>query len=495
MRSSGILLPIFSLPGKYGIGGFTSEAYRFVDFLKKANQKFWQILPLGPTGYGDSPYQSFSTFAGNPYFINVDEFVKEGFISEEDCWNFDASTDHGYIDYEKLYYMRFDLLRRAYRNSNIRNNSNFVEFVNDNSYWLDDYALFMAVKNGFGGKSWIEWDKDIRVRTPEAVAKYSEKYADEMDFYRFQQYYFAKQWKALKFYANQAGIEIVGDIPIYVAFDSSDAWANPELFDLNNENLPNCVAGCPPDCFAITGQLWGNPIYEWSYHEKTGFDWWVKRIGYCFDLYDVVRIDHFRGFDEYYAIPYGDATAEHGTWRPGPGIKLFDAIRERLGEKKIIAEDLGFLTDSVRDLVKTTGYPGMKVLHFAFGGDPASEYLPHNITANTVIYTGTHDNETSRGWYKRISEEERASKEFFDDYTGNEFVDTAAMTMIRTAMSSVSDTCIIMMQDYLNIDNSARINTPSTLGYNWNWRMQADSFDDSLAEEIRHITFVYGRSF
>lgn len=495
MRASGILLPIFSLPGKYGIGGFTSEAYRFVDFLKKAGQKYWQILPLGPTGYGDSPYQSFSTFAGNPYFIDVDEFVSAGYITEEDCWNYDASTEHGYIDYEKMYYNRFDLLRRAYRNSNIRGNGDFLEFIKDNSYWLDDYALYMAVKNSFGGKAWIEWDKNIRVRTPEAVREYSEKYADEMDFYRFQQFYFSKQWKALKFYANQKGIEIVGDIPIYVAFDSSDAWANPELFDLNNENLPNRVAGCPPDCFSATGQLWGNPLYEWSYHEKTGFDWWIKRIGYCFDLYDVIRIDHFRGFDEFYAIPYGDSTAEHGIWKPGPGIKLFDAIREKLGEKKIIAEDLGFLTDSVRELVKTTGYPGMKVLHFAFGGDPSSEYLPHNIIKNSVVYTGTHDNETSRGWYKRINYEDPNSMEFFNDYTGNEFVDTAAETMIRIAMSSTADMCIIMMQDYLNIDNAGRINTPSTLGDNWNWRMDMDSFDDTLAESIRHLTFVYGRAY
>ena len=493
MRASGILLPIFSLPGKYGIGGFTKEAYKFVDFLKAAHQKYWQILPLGPTGYGDSPYQSFSTFAGNPYFIDVDEFVKEGFLREEECWEFDATGDSEYIDYEKLYNNRFKLLRIAFERSNIRNNPFFLEFANDNAYWLDDYVLFMAVKNSFEGKPWIEWDKDIRVRTPQALDEYKEKFAHEMDFYRFQQFYFSKQWKALKFYANEAGIKIVGDIPIYVAFDSSDAWANPELFDLNSDNLPNSVAGCPPDAFAVTGQLWGNPLYAWDYHKRTGYEWWIRRIGYCFDLYDVVRIDHFRGFDEFYAIPYGDETAEFGEWRKGPGIELFDAIREKLGDKEIIAEDLGFLTESVRELVRKTGYPGMKILHFGFDSDASNEYLPHNMVKNSVIYTGTHDNETSRGWYKRLSEEAPNVREYFDDYTGNEFVDTAAEVMIRTAMASVVDTCIIMMQDYLNIDNSGRINTPSTLGNNWTWRMADDAYDALLAEKIAHITKVFGR--
>lgn len=493
MRSSGILMPIFSLPSKYGIGGLTKEAYDFVDFLNSAKQKFWQILPLGPTGYGDSPYQSFSTFAGNPYFIDLDELVKDGLLTQEECARYDASGDDEYIDYERVYFNRFDLLRIAYERSNIRNNSLFCEFIHDNAYWLDDYALFMAVKREFGGKSWIEWDKDIRVRTPEALERYKKQLWDEIDFFKFQQYYFSKQWKALKHYANEKGIEIVGDIPIYVAFDSSDAWSHPELFELDNENIPINVAGCPPDPFAITGQLWGNPLYEWEYHKNTGYDWWVKRIGYCFDLYDVVRIDHFRGFDEYYAIPYGDPTAENGVWKKGPGYDFFSTINEKLGEKKIIAEDLGFLTDSVRELVKKTGYPGMKVLHFAFDSSPHSEYLPHMIGHNSVIYTGTHDNETSRGWYLRNCEEDKRTAKYFDDYTGNDFVDTAAKAMIRLAMSSVADTCIIMMQDYLNLGNEARINKPSTLGNNWGWRMDSDALDPMLAEEIANLTYVYGR--
>lgn len=493
MRSSGILMPIFSLPSKYGIGGLTKEAYDFVDFLSDAKQKYWQILPLGPTGYGDSPYQSFSTFAGNPYFIDLDELVKDGLLTEDECARYDASGDDEYIDYERVYFNRFDLLRIAYERSNIRNNNLFCEFIHDNAYWLDDYALFMAVKREFGGKAWIEWDKDIRVRTPEALERYKRELWDEIDFFKFQQYYFSKQWKALKHYANDKGIEIVGDIPIYVAFDSSDAWSHPELFELDNENIPIKVAGCPPDPFAITGQLWGNPLYEWEYHKNTGYDWWVKRIGYCFDLYDVVRIDHFRGFDEYYAIPYGDPTAENGEWKKGPGYDFFATINEKLGAKKIIAEDLGFLTDSVRGLVKQTGYPGMKVLHFAFDSSPHSEYLPHMIGHNSVIYTGTHDNETSRGWYLRNCEEDKRTAKYFDDYTGNDFVDTAAMAMIRLAMSSVADTCIIMMQDYLNLGNEARINKPSTLGNNWGWRMEKDALDPLLAEEIANLTYVYGR--
>lgn len=493
MRTSGILLPIFSLPGRYGIGGFTKEAYKFVDFLKSAHQKYWQILPLGPTGYGDSPYQSFSTFAGNPYFIDIDALVSEGLLNLEECEKYDASADWDGIDYEKLYYLRFELLRLAYQRSNIRENGEFRDFEASNAFWLEDYALFMAIKKANDGKAWIEWPKDIRIREEAALEKCKAEYADEMDFYRFQQFYFAKQWKALKKYANDNGVEIVGDIPIYVAFDSSDAWANPELFDLNDENIPNKVAGCPPDPFAITGQLWGNPLYKWEYHKETGYEWWIKRIAYCFDLYDVVRIDHFRGFDEYYTIPYGDPTAENGTWKQGPGYDLFETINSKLGERKIIAEDLGFLTDSVRNLVKRTGYPGMKVLQFAFDSDPDSEYLPHMLGTNSVIYTGTHDNETSKGWYLRNLNETPKTAQYFDAYTGNESVDTAAGTMVRMALASVVDTCIIMMQDYLELGNEARINTPSTLGGNWGWRMKDGAFDEKLAENIAKLTHVFGR--
>lgn len=492
MRSCGILFPLFSLPSKYGIGSISKEAYEFVDFLKASGQKYWQVLPLGPTGYGDSPYQSFSTFAGNPYFIDVDEFVKQGWISEEDCAAYDCSTD-GYIDYEGLYYKRFELLKKAYKNSNIAANEGFRSFCAKNAFWLDDYSLFMALKNANSGKAWIEWDRDIRVRKPEAVAAGNAQYAEEMNFYRFQQYFFDKQWMELKKYANEQGVEIIGDIPIYVAFDSSDAWANPELFDLNEENIPNAVAGCPPDYFAATGQLWGNPLYKWDYHKETGYKWWISRIAHCFDLFDVVRIDHFRGFDEFYAIPYGDPTAEFGEWRPGPGLELFNAIDAALGKKRIIAEDLGFLTDSVRELVKTTGYPGMKILQFAFGGDNDSEYLPHNLSCNSIIYTGTHDNETSKGWYKRIKIEEQHAASYLEDYSGDTNEETMAMTLIRMAYASVCDTAIIPLQDFLNLGNEGRINTPSTLGGNWGWRMKAGDASSELAESILKLTKIYNR--
>lgn len=495
MRKCGVLLPVFSLPSKYGIGSFSKEAYEFVDFLKASGQNYWQILPLGPTGYGDSPYQSFSTFAGNPYFIDVDEFVKEGFVTEADCEELSAVNTgwENYINYAKLYDVRYKLLRKAFENSNIRNTPAFCEFSRENAFWLDDYALFMSVKNFFDNKSWPEWDEDIRIRKPEAVKEYKERFATEMDFYRFQQYYFAKQWKAVKAYANSNDIKIVGDIPIYVAFDSSDAWANPELFDLNSDNIPNAVAGCPPDPFAVTGQLWGNPLYKWEYHKETGYEWWLKRISYCFGLYDVIRIDHFRGFDEFYAIPYGDPTAEFGTWRPGPGYELFETINNKLGQREIIAEDLGFLTDSVRELVKKTGYPGMKILQFAFGGDADSEYLPHNLGNNSIIYTGTHDNETTRGWYERCLREEKHTAEYLQEYTGVTAPQDMSLAVIKMAFASVCDTCIIPMQDYLNLGNEARINTPSVLGDNWQWRLTPGYNDGALIETMAKLKKNYNR--
>ena len=492
MRKCGILLPIFSLPSRYGIGSFSKEAYQFIDFLKAAGQSYWQILPLGPTGYGDSPYQSFSTFAGNPYFIDVDEFVEKGWITTADCKKFSCERKDG-IDYEGLYNKRTALLRKAFENSNITADKDFRKFCKDNAFWLDDYGLYMAVKNSLNGIPWIEWDEDLRIRETKAIEKAKKEFATEIDFYRFQQYFFKKQWLEIKKYANKNGVEIVGDIPIYVAFDSSDAWANPELFDLNKENIPNAVAGCPPDPFAVTGQLWGNPLYKWDHHKKTGYEWWIKRISFCFDLYDVVRIDHFRGFDEFYAIPYGDPTAEFGKWRKGPGYGLFKAINDALGERSIIAEDLGFLTDSVRDLVKKTGYPGMKILQFAFGGDPKSEYLPHMLSNNSIIYTGTHDNETTRGWYNRVLKEDKKSAKYIQEYTGVTEESEMAKTLIKMAYGSVCDTAIIPMQDFLNLDNEGRINTPSTLGGNWGWRMKKGDASKALAKEILSLTKIYNR--
>ena len=493
MRKQGILLPISSIPSDYGIGTFGRESYRFVDFLKKAGQKLWQILPLGPTGYGASPYQSFSTFAGNPYYIDLEKLVEEGYLTWNECNSFDYGDNIHYIDYEKMYHAKFAILRVAYnraRGMAVEDRGDYQQFVRENSFWLEDYALYMALKNANEGMCFIEWEDDIRLRKPKAMGRYRRELSEDIGFYKFQQYLFAKQWKALKKYANNAGIEIVGDIPIYVAFDSADTWATPELFLLDEEGNPVGVAGCPPDAFATTGQLWGNPLYDWAYHQKTGYEWWMKRIAHCYELYDVVRIDHFRGFDEFWFVPYGDETAERGHWEKGPGYELFATMKEKLGDKKVIAEDLGFLTDSVMELVKKTGYPGMKILHFAFDSGETNIYLPHNYEKNCVVYTGTHDNETSAGW---INTRAPYEKEFLKEYLGVKEDSELVWALIRTAVSSVADTAIIPMQDYLGLGNEARINTPSTLGDNWKWRMDKSALTEELAQKIYRLTKIYGR--
>lgn len=490
MRKSGILLPVSSIPSKYGIGTFSKQAYEFVDFLEKAGQKYWQILPLGPTGYGDSPYQSFSTFAGNPYYIDLEALVEKGWLTEEECDACDFGADEEYVDYEKIYLSRFKILKKAYERSNIAADEAFLKFREENTFWLGDYALYMAVKNSFDSVSWIEWDEDIRLRKNEAIASYKEKYAQEVEFYEFQQFLFTSQWFALKEYANEKGIEIIGDIPIYVAFDSADTWANPELFQLDENCIPVGVAGCPPDSFSATGQLWGNPLYRWEYHKETGYEWWMKRIAYCYQLYDVVRIDHFRGFDEYYFIPYGDETAEFGHWEKGPGYDIFKVMKEKLGRKAVIAEDLGFLTPSVLKLVKKTGYPGMKILQFAFDSREESDYLPHNYTNNSVVYTGTHDNDTTMGWYDSLNKRDKA---FAKRYLNIRSQKDVHWEFIRAALASVSDTAIIPMQDYLGLGAEARINIPSTLGNNWKWRMTEGQLTEELAEKICKMTKLYGR--
>ena len=357
MRASGILLPVSSLPSKYGIGCFSAEAYEFVDQLARAGQKYWQILPLGPTGYGDSPYQSFSTFAGNPYFIDLEAFVKAGCLDESDCENCDWGGSESYVDYEKIYNSRFRLLRKAFENYDCEGDLSYQKFINENAAWLEDYSLYMAIKDSLNGISWIEWPKELKNREKDALAEAREKLTKEVGFYCFQQYWFFKQWTELKTYANEKGVEIIGDVPIYVAFDSADAWAQPELFQFDENNIPVGVAGCPPDAFSATGQLWGNPLYDWEYHKKTGYAWWTRRMANCMKLYDVVRIDHFRGFDEYYSIPYGDKTAEFGHWEKGPGIDLFRTLEKNLGKLDVIAEDLGLLTDSVIEMVEESGFP------------------------------------------------------------------------------------------------------------------------------------------
>lgn len=492
MRRSGILMPVFSLPSQYGIGCFSKEAYQFVDFLKEAGQTYWQILPLGPTGYGDSPYQAFSTFAGNPYFIDLNDLAERGYIGKEELETYDFGSNEEYIDYEKLYTSRFQVLRKAYANSHIADDCKFKAFCDKNDYWLTDYALYMAIKGTMDNQSYDRWPDELRTRKQNALKAFADKNTDEILFYKFQQYMFYEQWMRLKKYANENGIEIIGDIPIYVALDSADTWSNPSLFQFDNEGKPKAVAGCPPDAFSETGQLWGNPLYDWEYHRKTGYDWWLRRIAYCFELYDVVRIDHFRGFDEYYAIPYGDKTAEFGHWEKGPGYDLFKEMKEKLGDKHVIAEDLGFLTKSVIRLLKRTGYPGMKVLQFAFDASGESNYLPHNYDKNCVVYTGTHDNDTTPGWYAEMPANDKKFAKQYLNFKGNK---SCELHFIRAALASVAETAIIPMQDYIGAGSEARINHPSTIGANWKWRMKNTVLSNSaLSKEIFEMSRLYGRN-
>ena len=503
-RSSGILLPISSLPSDYGIGSFSKEAYAFVDFLEKAGQSYWQILPLGQTGYGDSPYQSFSTFAGNPYFIDLEALIDAGYISREDTASLHFGSSSRYVDYHEMYYNRYRVLALAYQNSPyaLKNRRKWTDqeeqekqeafeaFIVKNREWLGDYALYRAVKRELGNTSYIEWEDEIRLRKPEAMQAYRDRLADDIRFVEFQQYIFYTQWMNLKHYANEKGIRIIGDLPIYVAFDSADTWSHPELFEFDEKGFPTLVAGVPPDAFSATGQLWGNPIYKWDYHKKTGYAWWMNRLEYAFELYDVVRIDHFRGFDEYYTIAYGAETALEGKWLPGPGAELFRVMEERFGKKEIIAEDLGILTPSVYKLLEDTGYPGMKVLQFAFDGGSSNEYLPQNHVKNSFVYTGTHDNDTTMGWF---GIQDQWHKDYICRYLGIRGGDFHARDMIRAAMMSVADTAVIPMQDYLEIGSEGRINTPSTLGDNWKWRLGREDLTDALAWEIREMTGLYDR--
>ena len=480
MRRNGFLLPISSLPSKYGIGSFSKEAYEFVDILEKANQKIWQILPLGPTGYGDSPYQSFSTFAGNPYFIDLDKLIEEKLLTQEECDSYDWGKNDEYIDYEKIYLSRFKILKKAYKRSKIEHNKKFQAYCKYNKWWLDDYALYMAIKDSLGGISWLEWDDKLKLRDKKTVLKYSKKLEEEITFYKYIQYLFSDQWHKLKEYANKKGISIVGDIPIYVALDSADTWANPELFQFDKNLNPIAVAGCPPDSFSEDGQLWGNPLYDWEYHKYTHYKWWIKRIKYCYNLYDIVRIDHFRGFDTYWKIPVSCPTAEIGEWVEAPGYELFDMINKKIPDIHIVAEDLGDLREEVFELRDHYGLSGMKIVQFEL--DPYESNNDFKETQNTIVYTGTHDNQTLVGWYKNLSSyQKRKISQKFKKYKERKCTDR----IIHAVFNSVADLVIFPVQDLLALDDAARINTPGTVGSpNWEWRLT--SFD-----ELKTVLPVY----
>ena len=493
-RSSGILFHPTSLPGKYGIGTLGKEAYAFIDFLKKSRQKLWQIFPLGPTGYGDSPYQSFSSFAGNPYLIDFDLLIEAHLLSEEDLRDVFFGDNEEYIDYGAIYNQKYPLLRKAYENFKSSDNhemrENLEHFKRENASWLNDYSLYISLKNHFNGLPWNEWVHDIKNREHGAMEHYKNELADDIEYHNFIQFLFFKQWGDVKRYANENGIKIIGDIPIFVAADSSDAWANPEIFLFDKERKPVKVAGVPPDYFSATGQLWGNPLYNWQKLKETNYSWWVERVRANLSTCDIIRIDHFRGFEAYWAVPYGDDTAINGQWEPGPGIDLFNAIKSQLGELPIIAEDLGLMTQGVIDLREATGFPGMKILGFAFDSGEENDYLPHTYTKNCVVYTGTHDNDTLIGWFQKAKEEDR---QFARDYLNSRSDDEIHWDAIRGAWSSVASMAISPVQDFLGLGSEARINTPGVAAGNWQWRLRHGVLTDELAERIAKLTRVYSR--
>lgn len=489
-RSSGILMHISSLPGDYGIGDFGPGAYDFVDFLAKAGQKHWQLLPLGVTGYGDSPYQCFSAFAGNPYFIDLAEFIREGYLAPEDIQQFNLGSDSSRVDYGLLYNNKMKLLRLAYAKALDRLADQLEDFYQQHNSWLKEFALFMAIKAKYGNKSWLQWAEEHRKANSLAVAEFARQNREEVYFWVFTQYFFFRQWLKLKDYANTKGIRIIGDLPMYVAEDSADIWAKPSVFNVDANLRPVTVSGCPPDAFSKTGQLWGNPTYNWDAMAAEGYRWWLDRIRHSFMLFDSLRIDHFRGFESYWEVKYGSKTAERGRWAKGPGIGLFNKVKKELGELDIIAEDLGFITDDVRRLIGQSGFPGMKVLQFAFDAREESDYLPHNYPSNCVVYTGTHDNHTVLGWFAAIPPVDR-------DYAVKYFNLTPAegynWGFIRGAWSSVAYLAMAPMQDFLGLGDEARLNIPSTIGGNWAWRLNKDCLTDELAEKIRAMTRMYGR--
>ncbi len=496
-RKSGILLPVFSLPSKFGFGCFDKEALAFIDFLSEAGQSYWQVLPFCQTGFGDSPYQSVSSFAGNPYFIDLEQLIEDGLLTWDECNNTWFGSDVERVDYGAMYENRYKVLRIAYERFRDRGEKNeekeaYESFLEKHLYWLEDYALFMAIKEMHNGQNWMEWEEEYISRDPKALAAVKEEMADYIGFIFFQQYEFEKHWEKVHEYAKKKGISIIGDIPFYVSMDSSATWAHQEIFQFDSDNRPVAVAGCPPDAFSKTGQLWGNPLYDWKYLKKTGYEWWIKRVARNMEFYDALRIDHFNGFAQYYAVPFGDETAENGSMNKGPGMDFFKALKKQLGEIQIIAEDLGTLTPATEKLLADSGFPGMKVLQYAFDWTEYSYYLPYNHIENCVVYTGTHDNTTTRAWIEEISDHDR---DLARRYIHSEYTDygTFVWDFIREAYRSVADLCIIPLQDYLVKGKEARINNPGTMGENWQWRLQPGFLSGDLARSIYDLTKLYGR--
>ncbi len=493
-RACGILLPVSSLSGNYGIGGFSKEAYEFVDKLKRAGQSYWQILPLSPTGYGDSPYQSGSAFAGNMNYIALDELTEAGFFEKEELEEIDWGKDSAWVDYEKVWNSREKLLKKAFLKRRD------CEYEVETQNLLEEtkrYCLYQAIKAENKGLPWYEWEEGLKLAKKEAINKAKKRLADEIEFYEWIQAVFEKQWKALKKYANEVGIEIIGDMPIYVSIDSADAWSHPELFLFNEYKAPELVAGCPPDYFSPEGQLWGNPLYDWKKHKKTDFAWWKNRLEYVLKLYNYVRVDHFRGFDEFYAIPAQNTNALEGEWLKGPGIEIFNSLSRHFAKQykaglPIIAEDLGLMTDSVIKLVKDTGFPAMRVLEFAYDSDADNMYLPHNYIRNCVAYTGTHDNSPIQAWAESLDENRRL---FMVRYQGSEHTPVKDLhwDCVRTVLASIADTVIIPMQDYLGLGESSRINSPGVATGNWQWRLSGDEIDENLIWHCDMLAGIYSR--
>ena len=490
-RSSGILMPMSSLPSKYGIGTMGKAAYEFVDFLKASGQSYWQLLPLVPTGYGDSPYSSYSTFAGNPYFIDLEMLIEEGLLEESELQDIDWGKDPEKVDYGKLYNNRYAVLRLAFKRGFAKYEKDVEKFREENKSWLDNYALFIALKAHFDMKDWIDWpQEDIRLHKSEAIKKYRELLKDEVNFQNFVQFLFYKQWAQLREYAHENGIKFIGDVPIYVALDSADVWSEPEFFQLDEKNLPREVAGVPPDAFTADGQLWGNPLYDWDTMKNDGYGWWIRRIDGAKKLYDVIRIDHFRGFESFWSVPASETTAKNGKWKKGPGMGLVGVLTSWFSDLSFIAEDLGYVTSEVKALLSDSGLPGMKILQFAFDAHGDSDYLPHLCSPNSVCYVGTHDNDTVKGWLKTVGKEDKKFAEKYMHITEDE---GWCWGLIRTGMASPSNLFIAQIQDILELGADARINTPGTCSGNWQWRMAEDALSDALAEKLLDYTETFRR--